>query len=554
MSTASVPTSAPRQDRVPRDAPRRPVPSPDGARMRRVLTLAAFVLYLGAGLYLVYGLHAYAGDAVSRVANAYYVLFSRDPHLGAIGFVWNPLPSLLALPLVAFHPWFPAMVSRGLAGVVLSAAFGALGVRILYDLLGRLGLEPRWRWPVVAAYAVNPLVVLYGANGMTDLMLATCVLGATNGLLAYVTSGSLRGVTAAAAWLVIGFGVRYEAVPLGVGLLLGLMAAQWRRVPLERFTGAAALLLAPLAWAGGVWVYFNWSIMKNPLYFLTSDYGNLAQIATGAYYSQGLAAARHSVAGTLAYVAHFTLLFWPMDLACLIALGFVFGRRRDPRAPVLLGGTVGAVLLEVAFLYLGHLGQWDRYFLSFIPAGVALTAFAFVRMRERVGRPAARAALGAGFVLLLLAGDVGTVHTLRTPGWGEPDGAWLTAAARGSDMRNSQLLNPFTPVQPVVQYADSHPGLTILADTFTDWPVIVRAARPRQFVITSDYDFQSVLTNPRGRVDAILVPEPAGVAQLNAVNVAWPGLWAGHVPWATLIRAFPGPSHYRLYRVGPDAP
>src|SRR5690349_4617983 len=39
-------------------------------------------------------------DSLSRTANAFYVLFSRDPHLAAVGFVWNPLPSLIQLPLL----------------------------------------------------------------------------------------------------------------------------------------------------------------------------------------------------------------------------------------------------------------------------------------------------------------------------------------------------------------------------------------------------------------------------------------------------------------------
>jgi hypothetical protein len=533
----------------------RPRPAGEGGRVRRTLVWGALGVYLAAGLYLILALHAYAGDAVSRVANAYYVLFSRDPHLGAIGFVWNPLPSLLALPLAALHPWIPAMVSRNVAGVVLSAGFGALGVGLLYDLLGELGLEARWRWPVVAAYALNPLVVLYGANGMTDLMLATCVLGATRGLLAYVNSRSLRAVTSAATWLVVGFGVRYEAVPLAGALAVALMVALVRRrTTTEELAGSAALLVAPLAWAAGVWIYFNWSIMKSPLYFLTSDYGNLAQIATGAYYSAGIAAARHHLLGTLSYVGHFTLLFWPMDIAAPMVVWAMWGRRADARAPILLGATVGSVLLEIAFLYTGHLGQWDRYFLSFIPMGMALTAYAFVYVRARLPKPAAQAVLGAAFLLLLAAGGVGTVWTLESPGWGEPDGTWLAVAASGTSVRDSASLNPFDPAEPVVRYADAHPRMTILLDTFTDYAIVLRAANPRQFVITSDYDFQSILNNPRGRVDAMLVPEPQGVARLNAINVAWPGLWAGRVSWATLIRAFPGGSHYRLYRVGPTAP
>src|SRR5690606_5766592 len=64
-------------------------------------------------------------DAVSRVANAFYVLYSRDPHLGAIGFVWNPLPSLLELlPLLAY-PIIPAIATAGLAANLLTALFAA---------------------------------------------------------------------------------------------------------------------------------------------------------------------------------------------------------------------------------------------------------------------------------------------------------------------------------------------------------------------------------------------------------------------------------------------
>jgi hypothetical protein len=531
-----------------------PRPVGEAQRSRRTLVVGALGLYLAAGLYLILVIHAYAGDAVSRVANAYYILFSRNPHLGAIGFVWNPLPSLLALPLAALHPWIPALVSRNFAGVVLSAGFGAMGVGILYDLLGELGLDPRWRVPVVAAYALNPLVVLYGANGMTDLMLATCILGTTRNLLAYVNTRSLKALTSAAGWLVVGFGVRYEAVPLAGVLVVALIVALRRRATPAELAGTAALLVAPLVWAAGVWIYFNWSIMKNPLYFLTSDYGNLAQIATGAYYSPGIAAARHHLVGTLTYVGHFTLLFWPMDIATPVAVWAMWRRRPDVRAPVLLGATVGAVLLEIGFLYAGHLGQWDRYFLSFIPMGIVLTAYAFVQLRARITRVTARTVLGVVFVLLLISGSAGTVLTLESPGWGEPDGSWLAAAVSGRSMRDSASLNPFSSAEPVVRYADSHPQMTILADTFTDYAVVLRAANPRQFIITSDYDFQSILNNPRGRVGAILVPEPQGVARLNAVNVTWPGLWAGRVPWATLIRSFPGGLHYRLYRAGPAAP
>lgn len=79
----------------------------------------------------------------------------------------------------------------------------------------------------------------------------------------------------------------------------------------------------------------------------------------------------------------------------------------------------------------------------------------------------------------------------------------------------------------------------------------MRARNPRQLVITSDLDFTSILTNPRGRVDAILVPEPKGVSALDAVNRTWPAMWSGQVPWTHEMADF---GAFRLYAVEPSAP
>jgi len=75
---------------------------------------AATLVYVLAGVLIVprYGEMV---DTVARTANAFYVLFSRYPHLGAIGFVWTPLPSLLALPLVALKNVWPGLVRDAVA-------------------------------------------------------------------------------------------------------------------------------------------------------------------------------------------------------------------------------------------------------------------------------------------------------------------------------------------------------------------------------------------------------------------------------------------------------
>ena len=68
----------------------------------------AFVVYLVVAAILAIGLNFVVGDAWSRITNAYYVLFSRDPHLAAIGFVGNPLPFDHGDPVPAAEGHLPA--------------------------------------------------------------------------------------------------------------------------------------------------------------------------------------------------------------------------------------------------------------------------------------------------------------------------------------------------------------------------------------------------------------------------------------------------------------
>src|SRR5271156_3070936 len=50
--------------------------------------LAVLVVYSVVAYALDFRSHVYPPDAVSRMANGFYVLYSRHPHLAAIGFVW----------------------------------------------------------------------------------------------------------------------------------------------------------------------------------------------------------------------------------------------------------------------------------------------------------------------------------------------------------------------------------------------------------------------------------------------------------------------------------
>lgn len=518
-----------------------------------LLAIALWLIYVSLGFYLTLHLHYYAGDAVSRVANAYYVLYGRNPHLGAIGFIWNPLPSLFELPIVSLYPLVPAVVTKGLAGIFVSALFGAWGAVHLHRILTNFSVPKPWSYIITLIFALNPLIALYGANGMSDIMLLSCLLGTYSGVLDYLSTHALRRLVSAGIWMALGLGMRYEAVPFGALVIIGLMAAQWKTTKPEIWAGSAMILGAPIVFAGGLWIYFNWAIMKNPVYFLNSNYGNLAQTRTGAYLTPALDHAYHSLPGTIEYVAHFLLLSWPLALALGIMFFFLWGRHLDNRAVILLSGALGAILLEIGFAYVGHLGSWDRYFISFIADGVLMVSFIASKMGKRFAHRKLPAILWwTTMSVLLLSADVGTFIAAQNPTIGHPDGIVMDYAWQNRSMQ--YLSDTFTRVTPVIQYLDHHPHLTVLADAFNAWPIIIRSKNFNRFIITSDYDFASILHNPKGRVAAILVPEPTGVASLDAVNRVWPQMWAGHVPWATLLKSFPGGANWRLYEVTPQAP
>jgi hypothetical protein len=75
-------------------------------------------------------------------------------------------------------------------------------------------------------------------------------------------------------------------------------------------------------------------------------------------------------------------------------------------------------------------------------------------------------------------------------------------------------------------------------------------AEPGHLIATADRDFGAVLSDPRGRARLVLVETPG---QGDAINAAWPRLYAGGVAWAEQVGEWPASGNpttrYRLFRV-----
>ena len=153
--------------------PRRPW----GSRFLRRLTsedgvvaLIAFAAYLTVAILLDFKYRILPLDAVSRMANGYYVLWSRDPHLAAIGFVWSPLQSAADIPLLLFKPLFPVLATHDLAGSIVSVLAGVGAVYQVHASLREWGVRRGPRLALTLVFGINPMVVYYAGNGMSDML------------------------------------------------------------------------------------------------------------------------------------------------------------------------------------------------------------------------------------------------------------------------------------------------------------------------------------------------------------------------------------------------
>ena len=166
------------------------------------LPLAGY-LWVGVQLSLVY--HSYIGDAVSREANAYYVFFSNDPHLAAIGFVWNPLTSISEMPLILLKGLWPALTADGFAASIMSAIFMAGCCYQLIRFMEDLGVGRVARWLLLACFALNPMIIYSGGNGMSEALFMFTLLAATRRLAGWLVRGGTRDLVASGVWLALAY-------------------------------------------------------------------------------------------------------------------------------------------------------------------------------------------------------------------------------------------------------------------------------------------------------------------------------------------------------------
>src|ERR1700730_17739804 len=207
---------------------------------------ACLALYLAAAVDLVLIRHAVLADALSRVAGSYFALYSRDPHLAAIGFVRMPLPSLLTLPLLPFKAIFPALTQAGFAANIVSAVFMAGAVVQVYGILSDAHVERWLRLGLTALFALQPMLVYTGANGSSEAILLFFLLVAVRAPGRGFAQRDLMSLVLAGFALAGAYLTGPEALPAAAGavLLVGITSFRRARVDRGRTAACGAVILS----------------------------------------------------------------------------------------------------------------------------------------------------------------------------------------------------------------------------------------------------------------------------------------------------------------------
>jgi hypothetical protein len=511
---------------------------------RRWVALVCGIAYLAVAAWF-WHYHLMPGDASSRLANAYYTIYSRDPHLAAIGFVWNPLPSLLLLPFLPLKLLVPGLTqSSGLA--VLASAVLMTGVVVLVrDVLADMGLNRTLRLLLTTAFALHPMTVLYAGNGMSEACFLICLMLAVRGLERWLRDGRAESLVPLGLALALCYGARYEAlapaaaVPALVALVTWFRAGGTRERRRAVARADAVLVGLPALLAVILWALASRIIVGEWFATFSSQYGNSAQVSTSAASISSVTGA--DLPARLAYLWHQMFGLAPFWIVLLVAALAVAWRRRDPAVlgPIAVLGSV--TVFDTGVFLTGTSFGWLRFQIALVPLAVLLAGHVLAGPRSPARpqstrhdgvRGLARApqrVAAVATLFLVFAAFPAMVPTLRNSNLSREESQWVTASGRAHTEELSRINH---------QVADdldamNLPAGSVITDVAYAFGIVLASDRPHQFVITPDRDFQAALGDPAGHHVRYLLLSGDGPA--DAVRLARYGPDRRAVPGAGVV-------------------
>ncbi|BBX87150.1 ArnT family glycosyltransferase [Mycolicibacterium aubagnense] len=545
------------------------------------LFCTTFATYSAAGYWLQVRHGFILGDALSRVSAAQAVLFSRDPHLAAIGFIFTPLSALLQIPAIGLGRLWPELTERAFSGSLISAVFMAgAAVQILGMGIDR-GLARPYVLAITLLFAFNPMILFYGSNGMSEAPFIFFISWAVRRLILWMRDDDVHHlVTAGGIAMGLAYLTRYDALACiaAAGVLVGTTtylrarpAPRMRRAMLDFLMVSGPGVVAFMGWAA-----ISWLITGEAFAQFTSQYGNTAILAQSGQ-------SKPTFGHGLEFAATCTMLLAP----ALIPVGAcaVSRRWRCPSwtailPPVALyGAALGFQSLSYA---MGSTFPFLRFYIVAIPFTACLSMLAVpdktgaaVKRRGKYApalphpRPSTSRhprAVPVGVVAVLAISVPVTLWGMRQPRYAPQEyalGAVLSPQPDSVSDRAAterSIAASFSTEREIAHYLDglALPEGSVIVDTEYGFAIVAASHHPKTFVVPSDLDFVTDLDEPvKNGIKYLLAVPRVGRGTVDALNLRYPTLYDTGANVATLELEIPNNGdnqpNWRLYRVNQAA-
>lgn len=470
-----------------------------------LIGVVAGVFYAAVGVWLFRHGNYAMGDSVVRSANARVIMFGRDPHLGAIGLVWMPMPVLVQTAIGLFvHPigsaWAAAPLSSAMAGGATVWAVARLGRQVR--------LDDRVVAVVVGIFAFNPVVILYAASGMSEPLAILFLVLAVSGFLRWSVSGGTSALAIVGVAMGLATATRYEMVFVALVLAACVAVGSGRGDDRSHRFGPALMVALPALSVLAVWFAVSQVITGDAFHSLVRqrEQGTPTGIVP-------LLPMDPSVFTSLGYVVERAIRLAPVLLVLVPVIAASeslratrLGRFRPGPASVLAASMVFPGLIAVLLLAGTTYGS-PRHFLPLVAVSTVLTLWV-------MASPTSPAGAGSGLrkllVVALLVGCVTATVTERDPRLAAVTSEYVALNFMfGADP-------PDGPGQPgdldlvawraMVERIDSSMarGDLVVADTTVAFPALALTDHPKRFLIPEDRDFEALLARRPIRFEWVL--------------------------------------------------
>jgi hypothetical protein len=503
--------------------------------------LFVFLAELAVGYYVNHVNKMIVGDALSRAANAYYVLYIEPPHLASIGFVWNPLPSLLELPFMFLYQFYKPIASSALAGVIVTAAFTAGAAILIYRNCRYFKISMRVSLLFTALYCINPFVFIYGFNGMSEaVFIFTIILMVTEFIQWMEDEAQIHLLTMGIA-MALAFLTRYEAVPLCAAVFVGIALVIFRKRK-PRFTdfrsafhyleGTSIVVFTPAITAVILWLLSNYIIMGDPLYFLHSVYSNEAQ-AINIQNPEIIATIGHPATAAV-YEVKRSLVFLPV-FAFVMMLRAVTKKFFTLQTLILLLLVLAIPALHYIMLLTGLSYGWLRFYVYSFP--IAFAWLPHEINQAKLKNLTLKSLVTPISIFILVFAAVMTGVVMINP---------KLAPEENNTYREKN--QNFELQMQVAEYINSNMNQeVVLLDSFMTYEIVLNLDNTDRIITTCSYEFRDAVISPElYGVKYVLAVKNEGLGNLDALNVQYPDLYRNGASWCTMVKDFNG---YRLFRV-----